>query len=87
MENNNATQLERPLGRSEPTAEISREGITEISVAAAALTGFLRLTHETCEEHNDVATVSLIENWVDEGERCSWFMAEINQRSSINSSV
>jgi starvation-inducible DNA-binding protein len=31
MENNNATQLERPLGQSEPTSEISREGILEIS--------------------------------------------------------
>ena len=31
MENNNATQLERPLGQSEPTSEIGREGILEIS--------------------------------------------------------
>jgi hypothetical protein len=31
MENNNATQLERPLGQSELTSEISREDILEIS--------------------------------------------------------
>jgi starvation-inducible DNA-binding protein len=25
----------------------------------------LRSTHEVCEQHNDVATVSLLENWID----------------------
>jgi starvation-inducible DNA-binding protein len=42
--------------------------------------------HETCEEENDIATANLIENWVDDVERRSWFEAE-NQRSLINSSV
>jgi starvation-inducible DNA-binding protein len=171
MKNNNATQLERPLGQSEPTSEISREGIVEISVGLRhlladafafyaktknfhwhmtgrhfrdyhllldeqadqlfamtdeiaerarkiggttlrsvgdisrhqrltdnekeiltprdmmteiymdnrKLTGFLRSTHETCEKHNDIATASLIENWVDEAERRSWFLAEITK--------
>src|SRR2546426_883727 len=30
------------------------------------LTRFLRSTHDACEKHNDVATASLIENWIDE---------------------
>ena len=25
----------------------------------------LRFTHDVCEQHNDVATVSLLENWID----------------------
>jgi starvation-inducible DNA-binding protein len=37
----------------------------------------LRATHEMCERHNDVATASLIENWIDETERRSWFLSEI----------
>jgi starvation-inducible DNA-binding protein len=171
MENNNVTQLERPLAQSEPMPEISREGIAEISVCLRRLladvfafysktkhfhwhmtgrhfrdyhllldeqadhlfamtdeiaerarkiggttlrsvgeisrherlkdneketltprgtmteiymdnrelTGFLRLTHETCEKHNDIASASLIENWVDEAERRSWFLLEITK--------
>jgi starvation-inducible DNA-binding protein len=38
---------------------------------------FLRATHEICERHNDVATASLIENWIDQAERRTWFLAEI----------
>jgi starvation-inducible DNA-binding protein len=41
------------------------------------LTRFLRATHEVCERHNDVATASLIENWIDEAERRTWFLSEI----------
>ena len=37
---------------------------------------FLRATHDVCEEHNDVATTSLIEVWIDEAERRSWFLFE-----------
>src|SRR5947208_12229528 len=41
------------------------------------LTGFLRSTHQLCEKHNDVGTASLIENWIDETERRTWFLSEI----------
>src|SRR5260370_26826532 len=37
----------------------------------------LRSTHELCEQHNDVATSSLIEIWIDETERRTWFLSEI----------
>ncbi len=39
------------------------------------LAGFLRATHGVCEAHGDVATASLIENWIDEAERRTWFLA------------
>jgi starvation-inducible DNA-binding protein len=39
------------------------------------LTGFLRLTHEIASGNDDVATASLIENWIDESERRTWFLA------------
>ncbi len=37
----------------------------------------LRATHEICEHHDDVATASLIETWIDETERRTWFLSEI----------
>ena len=37
---------------------------------------FLREVHGVCEEYNDVATTSLIEVWIDEAERRSWFLYE-----------
>lgn len=36
----------------------------------------LRETHGVCDEHGDVATASLIEVWIDEGERRTWFLFE-----------
>ncbi|HTV85442.1 MAG TPA: DNA starvation/stationary phase protection protein [Dyella sp.] len=36
----------------------------------------LRETHELCEQHGDVASASLIENWIDEAEGRAWFLAE-----------
>jgi starvation-inducible DNA-binding protein len=40
------------------------------------LTAFLRSAHETCAKHEDVATTSLIEVWIDESERRTWFLSE-----------
>ena len=40
------------------------------------LTAFMRETHELCDEHKDVATASLLENWIDETERRTWFLYE-----------
>jgi len=36
----------------------------------------LRETHGVCDEHGDVATASLLENWIDEAERRVWFLFE-----------
>jgi starvation-inducible DNA-binding protein len=41
------------------------------------LTRELRSTHELCDKYNDVATASLIEVWIDETERRTWFLSEI----------
>jgi DNA-binding ferritin-like protein len=42
-----------------------------------ALTRYFRSAHETCQKYNDVATASLIEVWIDQTERRSWFLSEI----------
>jgi starvation-inducible DNA-binding protein len=36
----------------------------------------MRETHGLCEEHGDVATASLLEVWIDEAERRTWFLFE-----------
>ena len=40
------------------------------------LTSILREVHALCEEHGDVATASLVEVWIDETERRTWFLFE-----------
>jgi starvation-inducible DNA-binding protein len=36
----------------------------------------LRKAHDLCDEHGDVASASLLENWIDEAERRVWFLYE-----------
>jgi starvation-inducible DNA-binding protein len=40
------------------------------------LAAYLHETHGLCDEHGDVATASLLENWIDEAERRTWFLFE-----------
>ena len=40
------------------------------------LTREMRRVHELCDEYSDVATASLLENWIDETERRIWFLYE-----------
>ncbi len=44
------------------------------------LVGNLRDAHNLCDEHRDVATASLIENWINEAEGRVWFLAETVQQ-------
>jgi starvation-inducible DNA-binding protein len=36
----------------------------------------LRAVHGVCDEHEDVATASMLEIWIDEAERRAWFLFE-----------
>jgi len=40
----------------------------------------LREAHNICDEHRDIATASLIEVWIDETERRTWFLFEAGRR-------
>jgi starvation-inducible DNA-binding protein len=51
--------------------------VLELRADDLQLAKFLRGTHEICERHNDVATASLIETWIGEAERRTWFLSEI----------
>ena len=56
-----------------------QEMLNELCEDNQQLTRSLRATHEVCDRHNDVATASLIEVWIDESEKRTWFLAEIIQ--------
>ena len=45
------------------------------------LTQIMREVHDTCDEHGDVATASLLENWIDESERRTWFLFETTRQA------
>jgi starvation-inducible DNA-binding protein len=49
--------------------------LAELRADNQKLTRDLRSAHESCEKHDDAATASLIENWIDETERRTWFMS------------
>src|SRR6266851_2984985 len=53
--------------------------IAELAEDNKALAARLREAHNVCEEHRDVATTSLIEVWIDETERRTWFLSEIKR--------
>jgi starvation-inducible DNA-binding protein len=54
----------------------ARDMLRQLHSDNTQLVGFLREAHEVCAEHNDVATTSMIEVWIDEAERRAWFLRE-----------
>ncbi|EGG75222.1 DNA protection during starvation protein 1 [Gluconacetobacter sp. SXCC-1] len=50
--------------------------LAELREDNLALTARLRAVHAVCDEGNDVATASLLETWIDETERRTWFLFE-----------
>src|SRR5437899_10860313 len=55
------------------------EMIAELADDKKTLAARLREAHNVCDEHRDVATASLIEVWIDETERRTWFLSEIKR--------
>jgi starvation-inducible DNA-binding protein len=53
--------------------------LAELASDNRQLIGYLRQTHGVCDEYGDVATASLIENWIDEAERRAWFLYEASR--------
>ena len=53
--------------------------IAELGEDNQTLAARLREAHNVCDEHRDVATASLIEVWIDETERRTWFLSEIKR--------
>ena len=54
--------------------------IAELADDNKTLAGRLREAHNVCDEQRDVATASLIEVWIDETERRTWFLFEATRQ-------
>jgi starvation-inducible DNA-binding protein len=55
--------------------------IAELRDDTKAFIGRLRAAHTICDEHEDVASTSLLEVYIDEAERRHWFLFEISRRA------
>lgn len=53
--------------------------LEELVADSRSLTQLMRATHDICGEFKDVATTGLLEIWIDEAERRTWFLHEIVQ--------
>src|SRR5882757_5068980 len=53
--------------------------IAELREDNTTLTRNMREVHSLCDEAGDVATASLLENWIDETEKRTWFLFECGQ--------
>ena len=53
-----------------------RDMLAELADDNKTLAARLREVHDVCDEHRDVASASLIEVWIDETERRTWFLFE-----------
>ena len=73
------------IGRLQRIEDNDAEFVTPLDMLAELrddnkqLTASLRETHDLCDEHGDVATTSLIEVWIDEAERRTWFLFEASR--------
>ena len=54
--------------------------LAELREDNKTLAARLREAHNVCEEHRDIATASLIEIWIDETERRTWFLFEASRQ-------
>jgi starvation-inducible DNA-binding protein len=55
--------------------------LAELREDNQTLAARLRETHNVCDEHRDIASASLIEGWIDETERRTWFLFEASRRA------
>ncbi|TIS55687.1 MAG: DNA starvation/stationary phase protection protein [Mesorhizobium sp.] len=58
------------------------EMLAELREDNGTLAARMRALHDLCDEHGDVATASLLENWIDETEHRVWFLFETLRRSN-----
>jgi starvation-inducible DNA-binding protein len=73
------------IGKLQRIADNDKDGVSasamlkELYDDNLTLAAYMRETHDLCDEHGDVATASLLENWIDEAEGRSWFLLETIQ--------
>jgi starvation-inducible DNA-binding protein len=74
------------IGRLQRILDNDAEYVTPLDMLAELrddnkqLAARMRETHGVCDEHGDVASASLLENWIDEAERRVWFLFETSRK-------
>jgi starvation-inducible DNA-binding protein len=63
-----------------PAHEMLRELMNDNKQVAASM----RECHELCDKHDDVASASILENFIDETERRTWFLFEASREAADN---
>lgn len=53
-----------------------KDMLSELREDNLSFTASLRETRDLCDEHGDVGSASMLEVWIDESERRSWFLFE-----------
>ena len=49
-----------------------------------AVAAAMRKAHEVCDDHEDVATASLLENYIDATEKRTWFLFESARKADAD---
>ena len=57
----------------------ARDMLAELQRDSLELVARMREAHDLCDQYRDVATASLIEVWIDEAERRTWFLFEASR--------
>ena len=60
----------------------AQDMLAELAEDNKQMAAYLRAAHAVCEDYNDVATTSLIEVWIDEAERRTWFLFEATRTAN-----
>jgi starvation-inducible DNA-binding protein len=74
------------IGRLQRVLDNDAEFVTPLDMLAELrddnmqLAAHMRAAHGLCDEHGDVASASLLENWIDEAEQRVWFLFEASRR-------
>jgi starvation-inducible DNA-binding protein len=76
-------RLQRVLDNDADYVEPS-DMLAELRDDNKTLASRMREAHNVCEEHRDVATASLIEIWIDEAERRTWFLFEASREGDAS---
>jgi starvation-inducible DNA-binding protein len=75
----NIARLQRVLDNNAPYVE-ELYMLAELRDDNKMMASRMREAHGLCDEHRDVATASLLEVWIDETERRTWFLFEASRR-------
>src|SRR5712672_2618271 len=73
------------IGRLQRVLDNNADYVTPLDMLAELrddnlqLAARMREAHEVCDAHGDVASASLLENWIDEAERRVWFLFEASR--------